>query len=564
MDDYLESFYLRLHDEGFEPSECKTYWIGRVSVEWENDENGKEETAEHLIKIWLPESFPYHVPVVYSIDNPPLTPSWHLAPGDSPTLCLWDSETGWRPNYTAHKFLNRICDWFYYYHTDSWPASSQVPDLHLYLDKIGTVIVGEDWIPTSDISNGWFSLWRSKNYADTPSIATSTGELSEPEPRLADNVILGSNPLRLQGAWFRVPRPFVPSNRLEVLLHQIDDLMQEPPGWALKKCVAATGRKSTRRGFPTAIGYPDHLNKERWLFLWTRFPEGSGKRYKWSSRHNLPKIELNSFQTAPASKDALLRRSAYISKSLTSKRVALFGVGALGSSIALLLAKAGVRELRLIDSDYVMPGNAMRHICGLNRIGLSKTTAVKLSIQGHNPDCHIQCYEATWVQEKLSFYIRDCDLVINATGNINFSLYLNKICVEFNQPILFVATYRRARVGRVISRLEKGAPCLSCYLDHQRDWPDNMYPTIPANSDESFIEDGCGSVTEEAVALDIEAVANFGTRQIVRFFQGTNDGSNLGLIVNEPLPDAENKYLCSPGMHFWTNKANTSCSICGT
>lgn len=562
MEDYLENFYLRLQDNEFEPDETKTNWTGRVSIEWENAKNGVEETAEHVITIYLPEGFPYCAPIVLSKDDPPLASSWHLNTGDPPTLCLWDSETGWKPDYTAHKLLNRITDWFYHYHTDTWPANSQVPDLHRYLKKIGTVIIGEDWKPQPDVPSGQLTLWRSKKHTITPSVASCSENRSEPEPRIADNIILGKNPMQLRGAWFRVPEPFVPLNHLSEILSQIDQLTQKPSGWSVKKCIAATGLKATGGGFPIAIGYPDNFEKERWLFLWCKFPEGAGKRYRWSSHQKLRQIEVNSFQTAPASKEAFLRRSAYMSKSLTSKRVVLFGVGALGGSIALLLAKAGVGELRLIDSDDMMPGNVMRHICGLDYVGFQKRTAVKHVINRHNPDCYVECFTATWHEDELKKYIQNSDLVVDATGNTNFSLYLNKLCVELNQPISFVAAYRRAKVGRIVLRLSNEAPCFACYWEHPNDWPDNEYPIIPASPKESFIEDGCGLVTEEAVALDVEAVANFGTRQILRFLQGKEGEGNLGIIVNEPLPDTQSSFLGLTGMYFWANRVNKNCLVC--
>ena len=270
------------------------------------------------------------------------------------------------------------------------------------------------------------------------------------------------------------------------------------------------------------------------------------------------------FQTAPASTKALFRRTAHVSNSLASKSVALFGVGTLGSSIALLLAKAGIGSIRLIDSDHLMPGNVMRHICGLNYVGFSKTNATKWVIRRHNPDCAIGCNEATWDKPTLHGYMQDYDIVIDATGNINFSLYLNKICVELNQPVMFAAAYRRARVGRIILRIDSKSPCLACYLDYREAWSLDEYPIIPANPDESFLEDGCGSVTEEAVALDVEAVANFATRHIVRYLQGNHDGSNLGIIVSEPLPEGDSSYFYSLGQHYWTNKAYANCAICGT
>jgi molybdopterin/thiamine biosynthesis adenylyltransferase len=205
----------------------------------------------------------------------------------------------------------------------------------------------------------------------------------------------------------------------------------------------------------------------------------------------------------------------------------------------------------------------MHHICGLPYVGIHKTVAVKQVINRHNPDCEVECCEATWDKIKLSAYIASCDLVLDATGNNNFSLYLNKVCFELDQPIVFAAAYRRARVGRVIMRFNGEDPCLECYLAYPGAWANDKYPIIPSDPDEGFIEDGCGSVTEEAVALDVEAVANFSARQVAGFLRNIHEGNNLGLIVNEPLADVDGQVLRSPGMHFWTNRPYMNCSICG-
>jgi molybdopterin/thiamine biosynthesis adenylyltransferase len=560
-DSLLANFHLWLADNNFVPDETKANWVGNVIVEWRDIETGEWQTAEHTLCICLPEGFPYQAPIVFSKDDPPLAPSWHLSPGNPPSLCLWDSEREWKPEFTAHKLLSRIREWFYHYHRDTWPTDSQVPDLHLYLKNVGTVVIGEDWRPSPDAFAGQFKLWQSK-FTNKPHLASCNGDESKPESRLADNLVLGSNPAGINGIWFRLPQPFIPSNKLDVLFHQIDGLLQKPSGWSIQKCIAAVSRKVAGKGFPIAIGYPDNLGELRWLFLWSRSPEQIKKNYKWSSAQMMRQTEVQSFRTAPSSKLALLRRSAFISKSLTTKCVTVFGAGALGSSVALLLAKAGVGKLRLIDSDSLMPGNVMRHACGLNYVGFYKTAAVKRMIHLHNPDCIVECFGETWSKTKLCDYITGCDLILDTTGNINFSRYLNKICVEFDQLFFIAAAYRRASVGRIIMHLDNAAPCLECYLGHREAWLDGEYPNIPINPDEAFIEDGCGAVTEEAVALDVEAIGNLSARQIVKLLNGSHSGNNMAIIVNEPLPDANNEIFCSPAVYFWTNSAYPSCSVC--
>lgn len=562
MDKPLKTFLLHLRDKGFEPDDAETKWTGNVSVEWKDVETGQLQAAEHTIIIYLLEGFPYRAPIICAKNEPTLNRSWHLSPGDPPSLCLWDSEREWQPDCTAHKLLNRIHDWFYHYHTNTWPPNSQLPDLHLYLNHSDIVVIGEEWQPSPDVIAGQFHLWRSK-YNSRPRIASCNGNYNEPEPRLAKAILFGPNPTQIKGAWFRIPEPFVPINKLDELLGQIDVLLGKSPGWAVKNCISAVGQKTTG-GFPITIGYPDNSGEERWLFLWVQPPNQKQKRYKWASASRMRQVEVKSFQTAPATKQALLRRSGHINQTLADRNVILFGIGALGSSIALLLAKAGVGKLRFVDNDHLMPVNVMRHVCDLYYVGYPKTKALQDVICRYNPDCLTDFLPATWDGKQLRDYIGDYDLVIDATGNINFSRYLNGICVELNQPVLFAATYRKARVGRIVMRLNSDAPCLECYLAHPEEWSEADYPIIPLNPNEGFIEDGCGSVTEEAVALDVEAVANFATRQAIKILDGQHNGANLAILVNEPLLDADNEIFHTANARFWTNKPYSNCPICRT
>ena len=409
MEDHLKDFQTWLQDAGFQPDpNAKGIWNGSVYVEWISPDTGCNSVSEHKLSIILLPGFPYHAPIVVSRDDPPLAPSWHLAPGSPATLCLWDSQTGWRPHFTAQFLLNRIEDWLYNYHTDSWPVDSEVPDLHRYLEENeGLVVIGDEWRPPSNKKTGMFTFWRYQRFYKTlPCLAFchEGGQvqlhIKETEPRLVDNLALVEKDIkRHSGVWFRLGKPFVPPDNLRGLLNHIDAEVVKEKGWASKACIHVLGRKLSDSGFPIALGYTDSRNQERWLFLWAQMPSTPRKkrqRIAWSNSENLAQVRIKSFQTAPARKEDLLRRSAYLSQRLSSRKAIVFGLGALGGSVAVLLAKAGISEIRLVDDDILLPGNVIRHVCGLNSVGFDKTIAVERSIRAHNPDCHVSCHKSTW------------------------------------------------------------------------------------------------------------------------------------------------------------------------
>lgn len=249
-----------------------------------------------------------------------------------------------------------------------------------------------------------------------------------------------------------------------------------------------------------------------------------------------------------------------MSQELQDKSITIFGCGSLGSVIALLLAKAGIGKLTLIDSDFVAPGNVARHICDLGLVGLPKTIASKHVIQRHVPDCEVIEYGETWNSEEIREYLSFTNLVVDATANRPFSLLLNDVCVETDTSFITATAYRKATIGRIVICRPKMDPCLACYSDHTF-WNENQYPLIPEGEGDGFVEDGCGSVTEEGVALNIEAIANIAARIATKVLRGDVSDGNLCIEVNEPLLDVRG-IMSKSGRYWFDNQPHSSCVVC--
>lgn len=70
--------------------------------------------------------------------------------------------------------------------------------------------------------------------------------------------------------------------------------------------------------------------------------------------------------------DLGFRNTGVVNEVIQSKVVARIGPGALGSTVAELLAKAGVGKFRLCDYDQLSTGNVARHIAGSTNSALRK------------------------------------------------------------------------------------------------------------------------------------------------------------------------------------------------
>jgi tRNA A37 threonylcarbamoyladenosine dehydratase len=80
---------------------------------------------------------------------------------------------------------------------------------------------------------------------------------------------------------------------------------------------------------------------------------------------------------------------------LRAARVAVVGVGGVGSWAAEALARSGVAELTLIDLDHVAESNINRQVQAVGAtLGMAKVQGMALRIADIHPGCTVHCVEA--------------------------------------------------------------------------------------------------------------------------------------------------------------------------
>ena len=79
---------------------------------------------------------------------------------------------------------------------------------------------------------------------------------------------------------------------------------------------------------------------------------------------------------------------------LADSRVAVFGVGGVGGYVAEALARSGIGQFDLIDSDTVNITNINRQIIATHdTLGKFKVDAAKVRILSINPDAKVNVYK---------------------------------------------------------------------------------------------------------------------------------------------------------------------------
>ena len=97
-----------------------------------------------------------------------------------------------------------------------------------------------------------------------------------------------------------------------------------------------------------------------------------------------------------------------------SARVAVCGLGGLGSNVAIALARAGVGHLHLIDFDRVEPSNLNRQQYAVAQVGLPKAEALRANLVAINPFCDVMVETVRITSENLAALLADDDIVCEA------------------------------------------------------------------------------------------------------------------------------------------------------
>lgn len=108
------------------------------------------------------------------------------------------------------------------------------------------------------------------------------------------------------------------------------------------------------------------------------------------------------------------RHTPHVHKKVKAGKVAVAGLGGLGSNIAIMLARIGVGQLLLVDFDIVEPSNLNRQSYYISHLGLPKTTALKDQIEQINPFIKIETKTVKITEDNVNDLFSDYDIICEA------------------------------------------------------------------------------------------------------------------------------------------------------
>ena len=153
---------------------------------------------------------------------------------------------------------------------------------------------------------------------------------------------------------------------------------------------------------------------------------------------------------------------------LRRSRVAVVGLGGLGSPAAIYLALAGIGHLRLIDQDTVELHNLHRQILyTIDDLRYPKAEVAARRIKRMNPDVVAEPIPENLGRENVDRILEGVDCVVDGLDNMRTRYIVNEACVRKGIPYVYAAVI--GFEGCLSVFRPPRTPCLACVFPNLDD-----------------------------------------------------------------------------------------------
>ncbi|SFJ73246.1 ThiF family adenylyltransferase [Thermoflavimicrobium dichotomicum] len=192
---------------------------------------------------------------------------------------------------------------------------------------------------------------------------------------------------------------------------------------------------------------------------------------------------------------------------LQSSRIAIVGMGALGTALANHMVRAGVGYIRIIDRDFVEESNLQRQMLydemdAQNQ--LPKAIAAKEKLERINSSVTIEAHvtDLTWRNaEKL---LSSVDLILDGTDNFSVRYLINDVSIKHQIPWIYGGAVS-AR-GMTFTIRPGITPCLRC-----------LFPDPPAPGSSETCD------TAGVIGPVVQIVASFQATEALKLLIGATE-----------------------------------------
>lgn len=198
---------------------------------------------------------------------------------------------------------------------------------------------------------------------------------------------------------------------------------------------------------------------------------------------------------------------------ISRARVAVVGLGALGTASASQLARAGVGYLRLIDRDVVEPSNLQRQLLYTEddaRLAKPKAIAARDALAAANSDIEVEAVVDDLDAANAEQLLADVDVVIDGSDNFEVRYLINEVAVKHNLPWAYAGAVEAHGTSAF---LRPGhTPCLVCLIGYGA----------------RVGHDTCDTVG--VIAPIVQWMASFQVAEVLKFLAGREDALSDAIL----------------------------------
>ena len=252
------------------------------------------------------------------------------------------------------------------------------------------------------------------------------------------------------------------------------------------------------------------------------------------------------------------RQIAYLGKESQNKigksSVCVIGCGALGSSSAELLVRAGVGKIKLIDRDFIELSNLQRqHVFTEDDIDKPKALILADKLKKINSSVDIEYYISDFNAKNAETIIKKYDLILDGLDNMHSRFLLNEACAKLGISCVYGSAIRN--IGYV-SLVDPKKCCLNCFIEK-----------LPINTENCETSGVMNSITSLISSVQVNETLNFlgkkKSKLRSKLFHADLENMRINVFEIRKNPDCR---VCSlKKFDFLTgkNKPYETISLCG-
>jgi len=226
-------------------------------------------------------------------------------------------------------------------------------------------------------------------------------------------------------------------------------------------------------------------------------------------------------------------------KKLVASKIAIVGMGALGSAIASQMVRAGVGYVRVIDRDFVEYSNLQRQLLydeNDAKENYPKAIVAKLKLKNINSDVEIDSKLADITWKNADELLTGVDLILDGTDNFETKYLINDVAQKHKIPWIYGETI--GSKGKIFTIIPGKTACFAC-----------IYPDQPVH----------GAIETSGTAGVINPIANvvaaYQVIEALKILVGDYEHLNTSLLSLDLWNNDFEKIDIA-------NSINTNCPVC--